>query len=120
MAETVFVKEISRIKRVRKELERALNISINITRDGIEILGQEGYNEYVAIQIIQAIEMGFSVPSALKIKEEDYMFETVNIKQHARQSRLSTIKGRLIGRKGKALETLAELTGCDIKIKDWI
>lgn len=119
MAETVFIKEISRIKRVRKELERALDITINITRDGIEIGGKEGFNDYIPIQVLHAIEMGFLVPSALKLKDEGFMFEIMSIKQHARPSRLATIKGRLIGKQGRALETLSELTGCDIKIKDY-
>ena len=119
MAETVFIKEISRIKRVRKDIEKALNIKINITRDGIEIEGKEEFNGYIAIQVLQAVEMGFLLPSALKLKDEGYMLEKMSIKQHARPSRLSTIKGRLIGKQGRALETLSELTGCDIKIKDY-
>ena len=120
MTETIFIKEISRVKRVRKELEKALNIKINITNNGIEILSdEEGASDYIAIKILEAIEMGFTVKSALRLKDEDYIFEKMSIKSHARQSRLATIKGRLIGKKGKALETLSQLTGCDMKVKDY-
>ena len=119
MAETIFIKEISRIKRVRKDIEKALDITVNITREGIEIGGKEGFNDYIAIQVIRAVEMGFLLTSALKLRDDSYMFETMSIKQHARPSRLSTIKGRIIGKQGRALETLSELTGCDIKIKDY-
>ena len=119
MAETVFVKEISRVKRVRKEIEKALDIKINITKDGIEINGPEEFNDYIAIQVIQAVEMGFQLPSALKLKDEGFMFEKMQIKSQARPSRLATIKGRLIGKEGRVLETLSELTGCDIKIKGY-
>ncbi len=119
MTETIFIKEIGRVKKVRKELEKALNIKINITHNGIEILDEGGATEYIAIKILEAVGMGFSVKSALKLQNEDYLFEIMSIKKHSRPSRLATIKGRLIGKKGKALETLSELTGCDLKIQDY-
>ena len=119
MAEVIYIKELGRVKKVKREIERALNVKLTITSNGIEISDDQGMNTYVALKVLEAVDMGFQIQSALKLQNEDTMFEKISIKQHARPSRLSTIKGRLIGKKGKALATLSELTGCDMKIQDY-
>ena len=117
--DNIFIKEIGRIKKAQKELEKALDVKLTFAKDGIRIEGKEEFNEYIALQAIEALNMGFNVKSAIKLKDPDYMLEIINIKKHTRPSRLVTIKGRLIGKEGKALVTLSELTGCDLRIKDY-
>jgi len=117
MTERIFIKEIGRIKKVRAEIEKGFNVNLIFTREGIEVEGKEGeLNEYVAIRAIEALGMGFNINAVLKLKEEDYMLEIVNIKKNVRDSRVETVKGRIIGKKGKALESLSELTDCMIRL----
>ena len=46
------------------------------------------------------------------------MFEALNIKDYTRRKDLATVRARIIGREGKALRTLLELTKCHFEIKD--
>lgn len=117
--EKLFIKEIRRIKKVKDQLEKSLDIKLNITKDEIEIEGKEGLSEYVAKRVMEALELGFEINSALQLKNDEFMFEKLNLKSHVRTSRLKTIKGRLIGEKGRAKEVISELTDCDIAIKDY-
>ena len=119
MTESIFVKEIGRIKKAKSAIEKALDVKLNITKSGIEIEGKEEYNEYIALRVVEALNLGFKVPEALKLRNENYMLEIINMKKHTRPSRLSTIKGRIIGKEGKSLTVLSELTNCDIRIKDY-
>lgn len=118
MVETVFIKELGRVKKAKQELEKALNIKITLIKEGSRIEGEQ-FDEYIALKAIEALDMGFDIKSALKLKSEDCMFETISIKKYARQSRVQTIKGRIIGKRGMALKALSKLTGCDMRIKGY-
>lgn len=119
--ERIFIEHLNKIKSLKKKLETALRVKINITKEAVEIQGKdsEGYSEYIAGLALGALNMGFSVDSALLLKNEDYMFEKINLKKHLRRSRLRTVKGRIIGEKGRTKELISELTGCSLAIKDY-
>ena len=117
--EKIFIQEIGRIKKGKAQVEKAMNVKIIFTQDGIEISGEDGMAEYLTRKIVEALDNGFPVTAALQLKSEDYMFEKLSIKDYTRSSRLQTIKGRLIGTKGRAKDVISELTDCDIAIKDY-
>ncbi len=52
------------------------------------------------------------------IKEEDSVFEIINIKDHTKRKCLETIRARVIGTKGKTLKTLSSLTNCSFELKE--
>ena len=118
--EKIFIKEIGRIKKAREDVEKALKVKMVFGSEGIEITGKDVVSEYTALRVIEALNQGFNVNSALQLKNEDYMFEKVNLKDRIRVSRLKTIKGRIIGEKGRAKDVMSELTDCDITVKDYI
>lgn len=117
--EKIFIQEIGRIKKGRAQVEKVMNVKLVFTPDGIEISGEDGLSEYLARKVVEALDNGFQATAALQLKNEDYMFERLNIKDYTRSSRLQTIKGRLIGTKGRAKDVISELTDCDIAIKDY-
>jgi len=119
--ERIFIENLGKIKNLKKKLETALKIKINITKEAVEIQGKdvEGYSEYIAGLVLKALDMGFSLDAALMLKNEDYMLEKINLKKHLRPSRLKTVKGRIIGEKGRTKELISELTDCAIAIKDY-
>ena len=115
--EKIFLRRPERVMNVRKKLEKALKVKIIGSGNEIEIEG-EGMDEYDASVVLNAIDIGFNPRVALLLKDPDYMIEKINIKDYVRHSRVSTVKGRLIGREGKAKAQLANLTDCDIVVFD--
>jgi len=62
--------------------------------------------------------LGFPSKTAILLKEEDLIFEKINIKEFTRRKNLSIIRSRLIGTHGKTKKTLEGISGCKIIIKD--
>lgn len=101
----------------KRKLERALSVKI-IQKDREFILEGTPENEYVARKVIDAVLFGFRIPVALLIKEEDAMFEVLNIKEFTKRKDMETIRARIIGKGGKVLKTLSSLADCNIALKD--
>jgi rRNA processing protein Krr1/Pno1 len=47
-------------------------------------------DEYIGEQVIDAINLGFPISSALLIKTEDFLFETLSIKKHTKRKDFKT------------------------------
>ena len=106
----------SKIRKNKKMLEEKLNIKIDIKKDRIELSGGE-LDEFVAEKVFEALELGFSINSALLLVDEEYMFETINIKDLSRKNP-QVIRGRIIGTHGKTIDNLEELSDCKIVLKN--
>lgn len=109
--------KLARILKNKKRLENILNVKI--TNRGKEVfISGNPEEEYIGEKVIDAINFGFPFSIAILIKEEDFMFEIINVKNHTNRKDLSVIISRIIGKKGKAIKTLSQLTKCYIEIKD--
>lgn len=117
--ERVFVRNIRKLKSLKSKIEEAFNIHLKITGTDIEISGsdEDGYSEYLASKALEAIDMGLSPDTALQLKNEEWMFEKIDIKDSVKQSRVTAVKGRIIGKDGKAKRSLENLTGCEIEVQ---
>ncbi len=62
--------------------------------------------------------MGFPFAIALLIKEEDFILEIMNIKDYTSRKDLETIRARIIGKDGKTLKTLVNLTQCHFEVNE--
>ncbi len=113
----ILSEKLPRITKNRKRLENALNVKITNRGKEVTIEG-EPVDEYAAEKVIDAINFGFSLSSALRIKEEDATFEVINIKDHTKRKDLKEIRARLIGTQGKTLKTLHNLTNSSFELKD--
>lgn len=113
----LFSKDISKVIKNKKKLERLLNVKIIIKSEEISVEGIPE-NEYIAEKVIDAINFGFPVPIALLIKEEDFLFEILEIKKYTHRKDLEIIRARIIGKEGKTLKTLNTLTDCHFELKD--
>jgi ribosomal RNA assembly protein len=71
-----------------------------------------------AKEAIQAIARGFSPEKALRLFDEDLlMFETIDLSNIARTEKdLQRLRGRIIGKAGKAREIFETLTGVRISV----
>jgi ribosomal RNA assembly protein len=109
--------KIARILKNKNNLEEELNIKISVKGEEVEIDG-EPEDEYIAEQVIDAINMGFPYSTAFLIKKEDYFFEILNIKDYTTKKDLKSVRARIIGKNGKTLKVLADLSGCFFELKD--
>ena len=112
----LIIDKIARIIKAKKKLESDLDIKITNRGKEVTIEGAPE-NEYVAEKVIDAIDMGFPIQTALLIKEEDFMFEILPIKDFTKRHDLDRIRARIIGTKGKTLATLEQLTKCFFELK---
>lgn len=100
-------------------LEQECGVRLKISRAGeITILGG-ALKTYLAFNVLKAISLGFPVDGALQLKNPDYVFETINIKDFAKsKSRMVEIKGRLIGTKGNVKKVIQHLGDIDICVSE--
>lgn len=106
-----------RIAKNKIKLEKKLDIKIKNKGKEIEIQGKPE-DEYIAEKVIEALELGFPFSVALMIKEQDYKFEFLNIKDYTKRKDLKIIRARIIGKNGRTLKTLGTLTRCFFELKD--
>jgi ribosomal RNA assembly protein len=69
-------------------------------------------------EVIKAFGRGFDFDVALNLLDEEYYLETINIQEFSGKSRkrFIVIKGRVIGREGKAKELIEKQTNVKIAI----
>ncbi|MFH1786504.1 MAG: KH domain-containing protein [archaeon] len=73
--------------------------------------------EWKARDIVKAIARGFNPETAMRISEEpDCVLELVELTEFVQPQHLDRIRGRIIGRDGKAKERIEEMTSTNIVI----
>ena len=113
----IYVEEPRKLIQNKKEIEKALKIKFSI-KNNIITFKANAEDEFIATQAIEAINLGFKIRDALLLKEEDHTFQRVNIKDLTKRKDLKRIRGRIIGTKGKVLDTIEILTDCLLSIHD--
>jgi len=117
MTTTLIIERYPRILKNKKKLEKLLNVKISNEKENITLEGTPE-DEYIAEKVIQALDFGFPFQTALMIRQNDYMFEVLNIKDYTQRKDLERIRARIIGKAGKSLSTLTHLTQCHFELKD--
>ena len=105
-----------KISKNRRKLEEALHVKIFVKEKEVIIAG-EADTEYLAEKVIEAVLFDFPVEVALLIANEDFIFEVLNIKDYTPRKDLETIRARIIGKEGRTLRTLNQLTDCYFELK---
>ena len=114
---TILCEKLPRITKNKKQLEKLLNVKIKNRGKEVSIEGKPE-DEYTAEKVIDALNFGFAFSNAIQIKEQNCTFEILNIKDHTNRKDLETVRARIIGTKGKTLQTLHQLTKCYFELKD--
>ena len=116
---TIIVENPAIIKKNKSKLEKELNINITSNEKNREIIiDGEAEDEYLAEKIIDVLNFGFPFSAAMLIKKEDFLFEIIDIKHYTKRENLRTVRARIIGRGGKTLRVLHDLTKCYVEIKE--
>jgi len=115
--ETLHLDQTAEIRRNLAELERTLKVKIKIVGKKVTIEG-EPMNEYEAVQIFEAMGLGFSSREALQLKDEDMIFRIIALKDFTRRKDLREVRARVIGAKGQTKRVIEEISGCKIVVKE--
>lgn len=113
----IYVDNINEVLRNKKNIEKELNVII-LNKGKLVFIKGNAENEFLTLNVLGAINCGFSLDKSLKLKDEHCMIYTLHIKDLTRRRDLNIIRGRIIGTKGKTLKTLKQLTHCDFATKD--
>ena len=93
---TIISEKVARIIKNHRRLEKALNVKI--TNRGKEVSVSGGASEEeIAREVISALNFGFPFSVALSIKEQDFVFEVLNIKNYTHSKNLRRVRARIIG-----------------------
>ncbi len=103
--------------KTKKEIEEKTNTKLIITKEGEVTIQGSSFDTWITKQIIKAIGRGFSPQKALLLLKEDYGFEMIELRNWARtENAMKRLKGRVIGEKGKAKDTIERLTESYISV----
>ena len=104
----------------KSKISKLTNTKLTIdSKEGdIIINGDNGLETYLAKKVITAIGRGFNPDIALTLLDEDKGIEIINIQNFSRKTKndIIRIKGRLIGREGKARELIESSANVEISI----
>jgi len=114
--EKTVIDKIVRVIKNKPKLEKVLKVKITNLGKEVSVDGK-AEDEFVTLKVLDALDLGFSYSDAVSIKENDLEFEKINIKDFARRGNIKKVRGRVIGKKGRVLSTLSELTKCSLEMK---
>ena len=109
MVKTISVLKIKKIKKAVPKIEDKIKIHFTFNNNKVTFKGNE-LNEFLTEEVIRALEFGFEIRDALLLLEDGYDLKFVNIKEHTKRRNLKDVRSRVIGRKGKAIRTIENLT----------
>ena len=112
----IYVENIREALQNKKKLEKELQVKITNKGKNVFVEGT-AENEFTAIELLKAINLGFSADRALLLKKENVILQTLNIKDITKRTDLERVRARIIGTRGKTLKTLNNLTGCAISLE---
>ncbi len=104
---------------LKKELEEQSEAKIDIdSKEGdVVVTGKDSLKLFVLRDIIRAISRGFNPEIAMQLLKGDYSFELLNILDYIKnKEHLPRIRGRVIGKNGKARETIEQITETKIVV----
>lgn len=114
--ETIHVRNIKEVTKNKSLMENKLKVKINILGNKVTFNGNS-LEEYDTKCVLDAINFGFSARKALLLTGEDTIFRIIHIKSHTKRN-LKDIQARLIGKKGKTKRIIAEISGCEVLVRE--
>ncbi len=104
------------LKEAEKDVVKRTGCKISLESNSVVIEGAP-YDEYNAKNVVQAIGRGFKLGTALKLLNEDFFFESIDISDIAsNKDKAKRIKARIIGTDGKAKLYMESVSGAAIEV----
>jgi len=103
-------------RRWEQQLKRFSDVKVQLNED-IEITDDDPIAVTKVKLVFQAFVRGFDFDTSLNLLDEEFTLEVVDISAYAKsRNRLMTLKGRVIGREGKAKNIIEKKTETKIAI----
>jgi len=111
---------MKRINEVRKEIEKLKNaLNVEITISGRKaVIGGDPLDEYEAMIVLEAIELGFSVKKALTLKDEVNIFRKIFVKNLTKRKDLWSVRARIVGKEGRTKRAIEDISGCSVVLSE--
>jgi len=117
MTETIFLEKTTEVRRNFRNIQKKLNVKLKLIGRKITVSG-DSINEYVAKQVFEAMNFGFSAEKALTLAGEGIAFRKLHIRDFTRRKNLKEVKARLIGSQGRTKKTLENISNTEIIVHD--
>lgn len=104
---------------IKTELESQTKSKINVdSKEGdIVISGTDSIQLFILKDIIKAVGRGFNPEIAMRLFKQDYVLELLNLSDFVKsQDQQLRLRGRVIGKGGKARATIEEFTNTSISV----
>lgn len=104
---------------IKTELEAQTESTIDVdSKEGdVKITSSNSVNLYILKDIIKAVGRGFNPEIAMSLLKPDYVLELLALADYVKSpNQMLRLKGRVIGKGGKARETLEEFTETSISV----
>lgn len=105
--------------KIKLELEEQTKSRIMVdSKEGdVKIVSKDSVQLYLLKDIIKAIGRGFNPELAMSLLKADFVLELVNLSDFVKSpNQMLRLKGRVIGKAGKARETIEEYTETNISV----
>ena len=103
------------LRRDKKTIEELTNTRITIN-DDVEIEG-ESFDVFQTKQVLKAYGRGFDVNDSLKLLDDNYGLEIIDLSDFTKsRNRLIILKGRIIGTGGKTKKIIEKYTNTKLSI----
>ncbi|MAG22234.1 MAG: RNA-processing protein [Candidatus Diapherotrites archaeon] len=107
--------------RIKQKIEKLTNTKVNVESETGNVLieaKEKGLDFYNALSIIKAIGRGFAPEKAFLLSDEENYLDIIDLAEIVGGSKkqLEVKKGRIIGRKGKARDSIEQSTNCFISV----
>ena len=111
------MKKLRKNERFLKNLENLTECKIRINEE-IEIECEDPLKILRVKEVLKAFGRGFDFEDSLKLLDEEYYLEIIDIKDFSGKSknRMKVLKGRVIGSEGKAKKMIERYTDTKISI----
>ncbi len=104
---------------VKEELEAQAKAVINVdSKEGdVRMRGFDSVLLFQLKDVIKAVGRGFNPEIAMRLFKQDYILEIITITDFVKtKNHVIRLKGRIIGKNGKARETIEQLTDTSISV----
>jgi ribosomal RNA assembly protein len=80
---------------------------------------EDSLTQFILANVIAAVNMGHSPDSAMRLEDETFVLDTIDVKSYVKDhTRLKVVMGRIIGKEGSTRKLIEEITKCSVSVKD--
>jgi ribosomal RNA assembly protein len=105
----------------KKQFEEKFNCKLDIDSKNGEVIMQsdDAIAKFVLSNIVHAINYGHSPQNAMKLEDENFVLDVIDIKTMIKDhNRLKIVIGRVIGKEGSTRKLMEDITKCSVAVKD--